>query len=317
METPVQSSSWQQPGASRRPGLRSLIYSYDIPLFIMLRHWLNPRNPVFRSVATRPMPVPSLEGTIFTSRRVRQIIRTVTDWSSALGCLLMPLFFIGPFLPWLWRLPTLISTGPLVAGEIEGRTWFTLRSTPYSTKEIIQGLHAGGVYRTAFMWAYVSSMRLAVVGLLAMIMLILSWAPARDRLDVTFIEWVAYLLCALYFLLEPLLDIAIDGMVGLLGSTFARNQLMGVVNAVLLRVVLWGLQIMTLMFVMPLANETLAPKVAGSAPALVLLGPAYALTLGFSAEAAIMMIVGLTVARLLFLQFLTAVTAWRAEIVQE
>lgn len=313
----MQGSDWHQTEHGRRFSLRGLIYSFDMPLFVMLRHWLDAHNPIFRSVATRPIPVPSLEGTIFTSRRVRQFFRLLTDWSSALGCLLMPLFFIGPFLPWFWRIPTLISTGPLISGEVEGRTWYSLRSTPYRTREIVLALHAGGNYRVAFLWAYVTSMRLAIVGLLAMIMVILSWAPARDRLQVTFIEWIAYLLCGLYFLLEPLLDVAVDGMIGLLGSAFARSRLVGVVNGMLLRIVLWGLQGMSLIIVIPVARAMLETRLVSSIPSLVVLGPAYALTLGFSAEAAIVMVVGMTAARLVVLSILTAVTTWRAASIQE
>ncbi len=300
----------------RRPRirLRTIINNLNHPLFVMLQHWINTRHPIFRQVIKQPIPMPSLENIGIDTPTTRRIAYFAAKWGGApIGCILMPIFILLPFFPWLWRIPTIISTGPLIAHEVERRTWFTLRSTPYNTKEIIQALHAGGTYRIAAVWAYVTIVRTAVVGLFIIIIFILSWTPSRDGLSLAPVEWAAYLLCALYFIFEPLLDTAIDGMVALLGSTIGQTQLSSIINAMLLRITLWGIQIISLIFILPIASmNNLSPHLTGNIPNLVFFGPAHGPALGFSPEASIVMIVCLSAFRLIWLSILTELTARRA-----
>jgi hypothetical protein len=305
-------------GEVRRIRLRTIIYTVDIPLFVMLRYWLDGRHPIFRAEIMRPIPHPSLEGTGLDTRAARVFLRLVGDWASGLGCLIAPLFLLAPFLPWLWRVPTVISAAPPVAREVEGRTWLALRSTPYSTREIVEALHAASTYRVAQIWAYVTSMRLAVVGILAMIVMIMAWFPGREaQLRLSLLDWAAYLMSAFYFLAEPLLDSAIDGAVGIVASTFSHTQLTAVINGFLLRLILWSLQVLGLVLTLSPANAVLTRTQASNMPALVLLGPAYGLALGFSSGATIAMVVGLTALRMIGLRALMALAVWRAEAIQE
>jgi hypothetical protein len=297
--------------------LSDIIHRFDDPVFVMLRYWTGMRNPIYRLETSRPLPTPAIAGTSLDNRATRVIYQLVVQGSSIAGCLVMPLFFIIPFIPWIWRIPTLISTGPLVAREVEKRTWSTLRSTPYSAKQIIEAMHAAGTYRTAFMWAYVTGMRAAVVSILGMIIAILAWTPGSEGMHMAPVEWIAYLVCAFYFLAEPLIDTAIDGAVGILGSTLARTQLMGTMNAVLLRLILWSMQLMSLAVVLPITNAVLERNAAANAPKLVIFGPAYALTMGYAPEAAIVMVITLIIARVVALRLLMALTTWRAEVLQE
>ncbi len=308
-------TSVEREGRGRLPrlSLRALIYRFDDPLFIMLRHWMEGRHPIFRLEAVRTIPHVSLKGTPLDNRGVRTVLRFMGDWASGLGCLIAPLFLLAPFVPWVWRIPTVLSTAPTVAREVEGRTWLALRSTPFSTSEIVQALHAAGTYRVAQVWAYVTSMRLAVVGILALMILIMTWFPGRSTSRLGLVEWVAYLFCGFYFLFEPLLDAAIDGAVGMVASTLSKTQLTGVINALILRVILWSLQVLALLLIMPVTKGLLPLAQADSVPTLVLLGPAYTLALGFSAEAAIALVMMMVAARMIFLRLLTAVAVWRAE----
>ncbi|MCZ7542500.1 MAG: hypothetical protein M5R40_02690 [Anaerolineae bacterium] len=296
-----------------RLNLRALIYRYDDPVFVMLRHWLDGRNPIFRQEVVRAVPRISFKGTPFDSRGARTFFRFVGDWASGIGCLLAPLFLLAPFIPWLWRVPTVLSAAPTVAREIEGRTWLTLRSTPFSTREILEALHAAGTYRVAQIWAYVTSMRLAVVGILAMMVIIMTWFPGRSSVRFGVLDWLAYLLAGFYFLAEPLIDTAVDGAVGIFAATLSKTQLTAVINGVLMRVILWSFQVLALLVVLPVTNNLLPANQASNVPTLMLLGPAYTLALGFPAEAAIVLILVTLVFRVVWLRLLMAITVWRAE----
>ena len=301
----------------RRIRLHTIIYTVDDPVFVMLRYWLDGRHPIFHAEIMRPIPRPTLTGTALDTRAARVLLRVVGDWTSGLGCLIAPLFLLAPSLHSLWRVPTVISAAPPVAREIEGRTWLTLRSTPYSTREIVEALHAAGTYRVAQIWAYVSSMRLAVVGILAMIVAIMAWFPGREaQLKLSLLDWMAYIVCALYFLAEPLLDSAVDGAVGIMASTLSHTQLTAIINGSLLRLILWSLQVLGLVLILPPAKTMLTRTQASNLPALVLFGPAYGLALGFSSGATIAMVVGLTILRMIGLRALLALAVWRAEAIR-
>lgn len=297
-----------------RLSLRALIYKYDDPVFIMLRHWLDGRDPLFRLEAIRPIPHVSISGTPLDTKWMRKLLRFMGDWASGLGCLIAPLFLLAPFLPWVWRVPTVLSAAPTVAREFEGRTWLTLRSTPYSTRQILEAFHAAGTYRVAQIWAYVTSMRLAVVAILAMMVMIMTWFPgpsSNSRLSL--IEWLAYLFSAGYFLVEPLIDMAVDGAVGIVASTISKNQLTAVLNAFVLRVIFWSLQVLALLLILPVTDALLPANQAEAVPTLVLFGPAFTLALGFPPTAAILLISVTAVGRLIWLRVLMAVATWRAE----
>lgn len=281
------------------------------PIIKMHTHWRERSHPIFRAEIRRPLPRPSFdidrfEPTTWFGRVLRGVVvvlaivvvAPVAGMVQALGCGAVFLVVIFPFIPWLWRVPTVIVSAASLAREIENRRWDTLRCTSYSVREIVEALLAAGTYRMQEMWAYVTRVRLAMA-VLVLAMVALSTLLTLEKGEPFFIlDWMALLLSLAYLLAEPLLDITIDGVLGVLTATFTRLQVTAMVAALVVRVLLWGLQVLSLLVILPLAAELLAPGQVEVLPILVVTGPAYALLFDFSAEATIAMVVGLLALRL-------------------
>ena len=54
--------------------------------------------------------------------------------------------FSIPFVHWLWRVPTLLASAPLISREVEDRTWNPLRVTTLSLQRIMR-IKFGAIFR--------------------------------------------------------------------------------------------------------------------------------------------------------------------------
>ncbi|MBN1287497.1 MAG: hypothetical protein JXB47_19005 [Anaerolineae bacterium] len=332
-------------------GLIAFLKALLNPFLIMLLHWLDERDPIFNIEAMRPIPFdvpedllkvrsPALDAIRCAWGRIPILVRPVLVLMSvlamwqvfmpaviiiSLGVMMMALsLLLFPFMPWLWRVPTVISAAVPLAREVEKRRWLILRGTPYSTLEILQALHAAATYRMVRLWAYVTVVRFVVlivplvIAIIALILVVLELGVAALGGQVfqgrfTFAQWVAYMLCIGYMLLEPFIDVVVDGWLGVLASTFSQAQLRAMLNGFVLRVMLWGFQVLSLLLVLPLTAKVLTPNQVDNLPSLVLLGPAYGLLLDFSPETTIVMILALAALRILGAQMFMRAALWRAE----
>ncbi len=228
------------------------------------------------------------------------------------------LFAIIPFIPWLWRIPTVLFSAVPVAREVERRRWLILRSTLYSTREILGAFHAATTYRVLMIWSYITGIRM-MVGVLLIVPLgvalvgeIFSFLYTLTGAEMPtsgprfmLVSWLAYLISFLYFLSEPYLDVAIDGALGLLASTMSRRPLSAMLGGLALRVVGWVFQmgVVFLMFPWHMENRSV----------FAIMGPGYALWFGVVPEAAIASVLLWAGVRVGFLHLVLRLAVWRVE----
>jgi hypothetical protein len=235
-----------------------------------------------------------------------------------LAVALLLLILLVAFAPWLWRMPAVLAAAVPVAREVENRRWYLLRSTPFSAGEIVAALHAASTYRVRKLWVYVTIMRLLMIVLLVAATLpfigaaVLEMAGQEAREGLLAIDWRVFVLCALYITLEPFLDVAIDGALGVLASTLSDSQTKALFNGFVLRLLLWMLSLLSLLVILPITDHMLPPDQAQLVPLLALIGPAYGLLLGFSPAVLVVSVLGVTALRLLALNILMRAAAWRA-----
>ncbi|MBN1287496.1 MAG: hypothetical protein JXB47_19000 [Anaerolineae bacterium] len=295
------------------------------PITNMRAHWREWRSPIFYAEIKRPIPHPSFDLAGFQPRsRLGRLARgaamalaivvvaPIAGIIQALGCAVV--FFLGifPFVPWVWRVPTVIVAAAPLAREIQNRRWDVLRSTPYSTREIVEALHAAGTYRAQDMWVYVTRVRLGLAVLVMIALglgLIFSLELGRP---LYLLDWVGVLVGLVYLVAEPLFDVAIDGALGILAATFTRLQVTAMAFALVLRVVLWGVQVLSLLVLIPASASVLEPSQIEALPALVVLGPAYAPLFEFSPAATALMVAAVLALRLACLHLLMWLAVWRA-----
>lgn len=331
--------------------IRAFFEALLYPFLVTMLHWLDERDPVFVAEYTRPIPIyrpweslqtrsPVLRALRKAWARVPALVRPVLVLVSVMAVwqALMPAVIVAslsvmlialillmfPFLPWLWRIPFVISASLPVARETEAQRWQMLRSTPYNTLEILQALHAAATYRLVQLWAYVTVVRfvvlivplmIAVVAillvLLELIIALLGGSVFQGRF--TLAHWTAYVLSIAYMLAEPFIDVTVDGWLGILASTFSQIQLRAMLNGFLLRFILWGLQVLSLLLVLPDADRILTSEQVSNLPTLVLLGPAYGLLLEFPPSATIVMVLVLLALRVGGVHLFMRMAVWRAE----
>jgi hypothetical protein len=218
-----------------------------------------------------------------------------------------------PTLPWMWRVPVVLTSAATVGRELETRRWQALRATPYSTYDIVLALLAAGTHRVYLLWLFTTIARV-ILGL--MLTLSLHWEMQIGNLvghTWGMLDWVAWGLSLSYLILEPLLDVAIDGAVGIVSATFSNTQFRAMTYGMALRLGLWLTQLLSLFMIVPLAEYLLSSAQAQAMPTVVLMGPVYNMLFGFSAQTTLVMLAGFLALRLLTLYILVRVAVWRGE----
>lgn len=149
-----------------------------------------------------------------------------------------------PFVQWLWRLPAVLASGTMISREIEDRTWNPLRTTALSVREIVYAKYAA-VFR------YMEPHITLVTYIRAVPVLIMEVAWFASTFVILpqqgFFPWLglvlAFLTAGSYVLLSPFLDVAVDGAIGILASSFAQRRSSGVIISVLARATGWLLPV--------------------------------------------------------------------------
>ncbi len=149
----------------------------------------------------------------------------------------LPGFWV-PFVHWLWRIPTILVSAGSVSHELEDQTWNTLRATTLTVHEIIMAKFAAIIryMEPHFMLViYVRSMPVIIFSV-SWVVSTLTVLPARG-----FEYWLstslAFLAAGGYLLVSPVLDVAFDGALGLLVSTFNARRSTALIVAVLIRLI--------------------------------------------------------------------------------
>jgi hypothetical protein len=301
----------------------------------MVVHWRRKRDVVFRMVTDRSLfssipNVSRLAGAFFDRvfSRMMNPLDKVVLLALAAFVMLIPVATVAmlqvvamamlatlllPTLPWLWRVPTVLVSAATVGRELETQRWQALRATPYSTYEIVLALLAAGTHRVYLLWLFTTIARM-VLGL--MLTLSLHWETQIGNLaghSLGTFDWAVWGLSLCYLIIEPLFDVAVDGAIGIVSATFGRSQFRAMTHSIALRLGLWLVQLLSLFMIVPLAGYLLSPSQAQATPTLVLMGPAYSMVFGFSAQATLIMIIGFLALRLLTLYTLVRVAVWRGE----
>jgi hypothetical protein len=119
--------------------------------------------------------------------------------------------------------------------------------------------------------------------------------------------------CAAYYLLEPYQDVAIDGAVGLVASTFSPSVAYAFPLAIILRLALWLMQLLALIPLLGLLTLLgLEPRLLGQLPLLALLGPGLGYLTDWPSGAILLWMAVLLPVRLLWLNGLFALAERRA-----
>jgi hypothetical protein len=225
---------------------------------------------------------------------------------------------VVPFVPWFWRVPTVLSAAMTMSREIEHRRLAMLRCTLFNTREIVMTLLAAGTYRVERLWSYVFIMRVILGGMLMIpMMLNLPTSPFSPAVssEYSILSLMVLVFSYLYLLTEPILDVVIDGALGMLGATYSHSQMSALLNSMILRVGLWMLQVLTLLILLPLSRELLAGVGGYKIVWLTLFGPAYGIMLGLEPALTLTLLVTMLLFRLTVLQGVLRLTIWRAEVV--
>ncbi|MBN1287495.1 MAG: hypothetical protein JXB47_18995 [Anaerolineae bacterium] len=321
------------------------------PLMTMLHYWQalsSPAYHVYRFALLRPFSMPEVAGRpinkhlgdalyklnhvlgndrfscgLFIGLCMGMLVATqfVLRLVGAAAIAIMLILLSGvllPFVPWLWRVPVVLSAALPLSHEIQMRRWSILRSTLCSTRDLVDALHAAGTYRAGFVWSYVIIMRGVLASIVVLPSLVASLFMGEPLHD-TLLLMAANLLSLVYVVAEPVLDVAVDGAVGVIGATFARSQLRAMLGGFGLRVGLWTVQMLSLLALLPLvywaagsASMEARDAAVNTTVILVFLGPGYSLLVGIPPAITIAMILGWGVARLLALHVLMRLAAWRA-----
>jgi hypothetical protein len=301
----------------------------------MVVHWRRKRDAIFQMVTDRSLlpPLPNVTGLVgaFFGRvfsRMTKPLDKMVLLAVVIFIMMIPLATIAllqlvamamlfvlllPTLPWLWRVPTVLISAATMGRELETQRWQTLRVTPYSTRDMVLALLSAGTHRVYLLWMFTTIARMVLALLLT---LSLHWETQIGNLvgrSFGAFDWVVWGLSLCYLIVEPLIDVAADGAVGIIGATFGRTQFRAIVQAVILRLALWLVQLLSLLIIIPVVGYVFSQAQAQVMPTLVLMGPTYAMLFRFSAQTTLVLIVGFLVLRLLTLHVLVKIAVWRSE----
>jgi hypothetical protein len=188
------------------------------PLFL----WLRPALPIFRREVSRGLIAPLLPerstASLMTGFPIlfiwiyffAQIIRV--NMIEAFLIVMLPLLF-------LVRVRVVLTAADAITGEVEQRTWDTLRTMPYSTETIVRSKFAGWLYRARRLFYQMLALR-TFVGLgFAFVgpLIEQSYPNIWNRTEI----FLPYVLAGAYFSAAVLLDYTTDGALGLAAGAFS------------------------------------------------------------------------------------------------
>ncbi len=228
----------------------------------------------------------------------------------------LPGFWV-PFVHWLWRIPTILTSASSISHELEDQTWNTLRATTLTVHEIVMAKFSAIIryMEPHFMLViYVRSMPVLVFGV-SWIVSTLTVLPARG-----FEYWLstslAFLAAGLYLVLSPVLDVAFDGALGLLVSSFTARRSTALIVAVLVRLVGF---LLPMMLIVPLTygvfDRLSRPDIIQLRAIAVMstFGPSYAFLWGIERWLSVVIVVVYTLLRLAAIRLMLTLTVARAE----
>lgn len=215
--------------------------------------------------------------------------------------------------PYLWRIPAVVLCAPLIVREREGRTWEALATIPASMREILLAKMSAALQPLQGLVGYVVVVRLLVsLPALAAGSYFLLRALGYLNLETLAVGLLPFC-CAAYYLLEPYQDVAIDGAVGLVASTFSPSVAYAFPLAIILRLALWLVQLLALIPALGLLTLLgLEPHLLGQLPLLALLGPGLGYLTDWPFWAILLWMAMLLPVRLLWLNGLFALAERRA-----
>jgi len=224
-----------------------------------------------------------------------------------------------PFIHWLWRIPTILASATMISREVEQRTWAPLRTTPFSVREIVYAKYAAIFYYMepyVMLVIYIRAVPVIIFGASWMVSA-LTILPQRG-LEYWFTITAALLMAGVYVLLSPVLDVAVDGAVGILASTMAPRRSTTLVIAMLARLTGW---LLPLALAAPLQYGAFTDLWSGTPPDMITLravavvstfGPGYAFLWGVPAWLSVGLVIGFILGRLGLVRLLLEFTVIRA-----
>jgi hypothetical protein len=227
--------------------------------------------------------------------------------------------FSIPFVHWLWRVPTLLASATVVSREVEDRSWNPLRVTTLSLQRIML-VKYGAIFRYMELH-YVLVMAVRAV---PVIILGISWIASTltvlpmQGFEYWFSTTVIFLAMGVYFLASPMVDVAFDGALGMLASSFSERRSTALVMTMLARLSLWLLPLaLTAPLQFGLLNNALGVAqvdiITLKAVAVVAtFGPTYAFLWGVPQWPSVALIVITLVARLGAARLMLSIATVRA-----
>lgn len=228
----------------------------------------------------------------------------------------LPGFWV-PFVHWLWRIPTILVSAPVISREFEDETWNTLRATTLTVRQIVFS-------KFAAVLRYMEPHYMLVVYIRAVPVIIfgVSWGAStvtvlpQRGFDYWFPTTLALLFSGAYLLLSPLLDAAFDAALGVLTSAFSERRSTALPLAVLARVTGF---LLPMALVIPLQYGVFS-NLAGldfvqlRALAVVgTFGPAYAFLWGIAPWLSVAIVIGYSGLRLALIRLMLEAAINRAE----
>lgn len=232
-----------------------------------------------------------------------------------------------PFIHWLWRLPSVMAGSTMVTREIENRTWNTLRVTPLTVRQIIIAKYAS-IFRymesNITIIIYIRAVPIIIFGATWMVST-LTVLP-QQGLEYWLSRSIALVFAGAYYLLSPVLDVAVDGALGVVASTLSQRRSTAMIIALLMRLCGW---LLPLAIALPLqlgeigAFGGLMNPIPSSGHTLRALsvvstfGPSYAFLWGLDVLPSVILVVGVFLLRLGLVRLLLKIAVFRAERLEE
>ncbi len=228
-----------------------------------------------------------------------------------------------PFIHWLWRLPSVMAGSTMVTREIEDRTWNTLRVTPLTVREIITAKFAS-IFRymesNVTIIMYIRAVPTIIFGATWLVST-LTVLP-QQGLEYWLSRSIALAFAGAYYLLSPILDVAVDGAIGMLASTLSQRRSTAMIIALLARLCGW---LLPLAIALPLQLGEIGAFGGLFDPAspneqtlralsiVSTFGPSYAFLWGLPVLASVILVVGVFLLRLGLVRLLLELAVFRAE----
>ncbi len=242
-------------------------------------------------------------------RRLYLFSAIITGAEALLITFLLPI----PILPWLWRLPGLTAASTTIAREIEDQTWDTLRATPLTLHEIIYA-KLGSVLR--MMESYLNLV--VIIRAAPLIIFVGPWFGALPiTLERGILNWlfftVAILIASAYYLFSPYLDVLTDAVIGMWASARFPNRASALRIAMIVRITMLALPLLAIIpLQLNLYEFNLTAGQVNDLSLTLAYGPSYTFLLELlDPGPSILVIVGFTLARLLFIRVMIALIVRR------